>query len=70
MELRVNALDELEDFPAQLRELRHALELSQVELAYKLGVAPRTVQYWEAGKVLPHPQQRRALKALIEKGPA
>ena len=54
---------------ADLRELivkvRHDRRLTQKSLANLLGVALRTVQNWETGKVLPHPNHRRALSKLL-----
>jgi DNA-binding transcriptional regulator YiaG len=35
--------------PAELIAARHALHLSQIELARALGVAANTVNRWEAG---------------------
>jgi DNA-binding transcriptional regulator YiaG len=57
MELRVNLGQEL-------REAREEANLSQAELANRFGVATRTVQYWEAGKV-PRPKHRRLIVAFI-----
>lgn len=55
--LRVNLSDEI-------RQARERASLSQVELAQRLGVAPRTVQGWEAGRI-PQPKHRRALTELL-----
>jgi transcriptional regulator with XRE-family HTH domain len=52
-------------FGEQLREAREAANLSQKELSDRLGVSPRTVQYWEAGKI-PQPKHRRAIAAFID----
>jgi len=41
------------EFGARLKELRRAGGLSQSGLAQALGVTVRTVQNYEAGKVLP-----------------
>ncbi len=48
----------------EIRAARDRLSLSQVELAQKLGVSPRTVQGWEAGRV-PQPRHRRALVEFL-----
>lgn len=40
-----------------IKLLRERLNLSQETLAAKLGVSPRTVQNWEAGKVIPKSKQ-------------
>lgn len=53
----------------RLREAREASDLSQVELARKLGVSPRTVQNWEAG-MTPQPRHRRAVNLFIERASA
>lgn len=67
MELRVKGYDEpLEE---TIRRARESANLSQVEFASLLGVSPRTVQYWEAGKV-PQPKHRRALLAFIDEARA
>lgn len=63
MELRVKG-DE-RSFPEILKAARDAADLSQVELAARLGVAPRTVQYWEAGRITPQPKHRRALTDFL-----
>jgi DNA-binding transcriptional regulator YiaG len=62
MELRVKGYDE--PLAKTIRRAREAANLSQVELAAALSVSPRTVQYWEAGKV-PQPKHRRALGAFL-----
>jgi DNA-binding transcriptional regulator YiaG len=56
--LRVNLQDEI-------REAREQAHLTQVDLAAKLGVSPRTVQGWEAG-VIPQPKHRRLLAAFLD----
>jgi DNA-binding transcriptional regulator YiaG len=63
MELRVKGHEE--PLGATIRLARDAAQLSQVEFAHMLGVSPRTVQYWEAGK-LPRPKHRRALAAFLD----
>lgn len=57
MELRVK-------FAEEIREAREAADLTQLELADRLGVSARTVQYWEAGKV-PKAKHRRLVKAWL-----
>ena len=57
--LRVNLSDEI-------REARSSANLTQQELADRLGVSSRTVQGWEAGTVLPQPRHRRALLAFLD----
>lgn len=63
--LRVKSSVELADL---LRGAREAENLSQVELAHRLGVSPRTVQNWEAGRT-PQPKHRRAVLAFIDAAP-
>lgn len=54
-----------EDYPAWLRASRVAANLSQAELAERLGVSARAVQTWEAGR-FPWPKHRRALDAFFK----
>jgi DNA-binding transcriptional regulator YiaG len=42
-----------ENFPAQVKEVRRQLGLSQEELAHALGVSFATVNRWENGKTTP-----------------
>jgi transcriptional regulator with XRE-family HTH domain len=63
MELRVK---DGRRFADALRQAREAAGLSQVKLAALLGVAPRTVQYWEAGKIIPGPRQRVQLAEFLD----
>jgi transcriptional regulator with XRE-family HTH domain len=44
--------------------MRVALDLSQDELAVKLGVAGSTIGYWESGEVTPHKRTRERVRAL------
>lgn len=53
----------------ELREARERSALSQVELAQKLGVSPRTVQGWEAGR-MPQPKHRRAVLDFLKQAAA
>lgn len=41
------------DWPKRLRKLRDKLDLTQAEMAAKIGVSLRTYVYWEAGKFQP-----------------
>lgn len=65
MELRVNLAEGLAE---QIREARERANLTQVELAARLGVSPRTVQHWEAngGSQLPRASHRRALAEFLQ----
>ena len=48
-----------------IRELREAAGLTQLELAYRLGVTPATVSLWERRRVEPKASQVRALALLL-----
>lgn len=43
----------MNDSLIKIEKLRRKLQLTQEELAEKLGVSTRTIQNWEAGKVIP-----------------
>ena len=63
MELRVKCVPIGERVKAK-RDERY---LTQEEAASQMGVAPRTLQNWEAGKVIPRAKhQRRILEWLEE----
>jgi DNA-binding transcriptional regulator YiaG len=49
MDLRVKDGDAQESLAEQLRTARNSVELTQQELAERLGVSVRTVQLWERG---------------------
>ncbi len=55
-----------EDFGRHVRSLRSALDLSQEELASRLGVSFATVNRWESGKVKPQKAQLAAVEKLID----
>ena len=48
----------------QIRDLRHRLELSRGELAEQVGVAKRTVEYWEQGRGQPNRKAEKILESL------
>ena len=50
-----------------VRQLRHQLNLSQVEFAGLLGVAFRTVNRWENGRAIPSPLAIEKLEELFRK---
>jgi type I restriction enzyme M protein len=56
----------MSSFPDQIRSLRVKLNLSQEELASRLGVAFATVNRWESGGVKPQRAQAAAIEKLIE----
>ena len=45
----------------EIKELRTGLGLTQLQFAYKLGVAEYTVRRWEDGTSRPSPLSRREL---------
>ena len=63
MELRVKSGESL---PEALKAARGNAKMSQEKLAARLGVATRTLQNWEAGKITPQPKHRRALAEFLE----
>ena len=55
------------DVPATLRALRASLDLTQAELAEKLGVSFATVNRWEGGSTVPQKAARETIEALARK---
>ncbi|MCK6440258.1 MAG: helix-turn-helix transcriptional regulator [Planctomycetes bacterium] len=55
------------DIATFVRELRHALDLTQEEFAAKLGVAFPTVNRWENGRVEPSPLGLKQLKDVLRR---
>ena len=53
--------------PEQIRELRKALQLTQQQLAEKIGAQQHTVARWEAGLHEPKGAYAKALRELSEK---
>lgn len=57
--------------PEVLREVRAALDMTQVDLASKLGVAPNTVARWERGVMaIEKADVGRVLNALMSERPS
>src|SRR5947207_15788510 len=54
-------------FHQQLKRERELRNLSQEELATKVGTDPKTVSRWESGERLPRPDSREALCKLFGK---
>ena len=48
-----------------IRELREEAGLTQLEVAYRLGVTPATVSNWERGIFEPKASQLRAIARLF-----
>ena len=55
---------DIRDIPATLRALRASLDLTQEQLAQRLGVSFATVNRWEGGATLPQKAARAAIAAL------
>ena len=55
--------------PSEVAKLRRALNMSQRGFATAIGVSPRTVEAWEAGKSAPSGVATRMLY-LIDKDPS
>ncbi len=55
----------MDDFATQISDLRSKLQLSQEELATRLGVSFATVNRWESGKSKPQRAQREAVERLL-----
>ena len=48
-----------------IRELREAAGLTQLEVAFRLGVTPQTVSFWERGTREPRGRHLQQLAALF-----
>jgi DNA-binding XRE family transcriptional regulator len=48
-----------------LREARRQANLTQAELARRLGVSARTIQHWESGTTEPQLRHKRILAAFF-----
>ena len=57
-------ITEIHDIPATLRALRAQLDLTQEQLAERLGVVFATVNRWEGGAAKPQKAAREAIAAL------
>jgi len=57
---------DIRDISKVVKELRARLNLSQEELAAKLGVSFATVNRWENEKIVPRGKARKAIQQLIE----
>ena len=55
-----------EDIPALIRELRQRLDLTQEQVAQRVGVTYSTVNHWENGKRVPLPLLVKRLVELKE----
>lgn len=50
----------------RIREVRERRILTQEEAAAELGIAPRSLQAYEAGTATPRPARRRQLLAWLD----
>ena len=57
-------ITELHDLPNVLRAIRASLDLTQEQLADRLGVTFATVNRWEGGTTRPQKAAREAIAAL------
>lgn len=57
---------DIRDINKVVKELRNKLNLSQEELAARLGVSFATVNRWENEKIVPRGKARKAIQQLIE----
>ena len=57
-------ITEFHDIPATLRSIRASLDLTQEQLAERLGVSFATVNRWEGGATLPQKAAREAIAAM------
>lgn len=57
---------DIRDISKVVKELRNRLNLSQEELAARLGVSFATVNRWENEKIVPRGKARKAIQQLIE----
>jgi DNA-binding transcriptional regulator YiaG len=53
----------------EVKQLRDKLELTQEQLAHKLGVTVKTVNRWERGRAKPSPLAVKLLDQLSEQLP-
>lgn len=51
----------------RLRQARDLAHLTQVEMARRLRLSPRSIQGYEAGTTTPSPRVRRRLVAFMER---
>lgn len=52
--------------PEQIRQLRERLALSRQDLAQQLGVAKRTVEFWEQGRGIPNRRSEKEISSMLE----
>lgn len=55
---------------ASIKKARNTMNLTQVELAERLGCRQQTVSEWELGKYLPKNAYRKLLTMFFEGGPS
>ncbi|MCY4605904.1 MAG: helix-turn-helix domain-containing protein, partial [Gemmatimonadetes bacterium] len=57
-------ITELPDIPALLRAIRSHLDLTQEQLAERLGVSFASINRWEGGAIKPQKAAQEAIAAL------
>ena len=62
--MEISNITDLHDIPAVLRAIRASLDLTQKQLAERLGVTFATVNRWEGGATRPQKAAREAIAAL------
>jgi DNA-binding transcriptional regulator YiaG len=55
-----------DDIPRLLKSIRRTLNLTQEQLAHRLGVSFATVNEWENAKRKPSPLARRQIEQLVK----
>ncbi len=55
------------DYPALIKTVREQLDLSQEDLARKIGVSYATVNRWENGQTMPSKLAKAQVEAFCEK---
>ena len=50
--------------PAEVRNIRFSVDLTQCEFAYLMGVSQNTIEAWESGRSKPHGSACRILSMI------
>lgn len=62
----LKTLEHNETVGKRIRQNRIAKNISQIELAGKLGISPQAVSRWELGRSLPHAEKLLRLSEILE----
>ena len=65
--MKVSVADIPEFHDKEIKQIREALNLSQKNFAFVLGVSPKTVEAWESGRNIPQGTAQRFL-AILQSG--